>query len=104
MHDGSEAVAGPFPNRPAPRMPVMATQFFLDAPHNLDDLVARVIDRHRAWWGRHVNARLSDAGELHLFGRVASYYQKQLAQEAFRHLHGIGRIQNELFVSGSLRG
>ncbi|MDZ4686947.1 MAG: BON domain-containing protein [Planctomycetaceae bacterium] len=81
----------------------MATQFFLDAPHNLDDLVTRVIDRHRGWWGRHVAARLSDTGDLHLFGRVTTYYQKQLAQEAFRHLHGIGRIQNELHVIGSLR-
>jgi hypothetical protein len=81
----------------------MATQYFLDAPHNLDDLVARVIDRHRAWWARHVDARISEAGDLHLFGRVSSYYQKQQAQEAFRQMRGIGRIQNELFVSGSLR-
>jgi hypothetical protein len=91
-----------FPTVRPPRMPIMATHFYLDPPHNLDDLIARVIDRHRCWWGRHVGARLSDTGDLHLFGRVASYYQKQLAQEAFRNLHGIGRIQNELFVSGSL--
>jgi hypothetical protein len=84
-------------------MPIMATQFYLDPPHNLDDLIARVIARHRGWWARHVDARLSDSGDLHLFGRVTSYYQKQLAQEAFRQLRGIGRIQNELFVSGSLQ-
>jgi len=76
----------------------MATQYFLDPPHNIDDLVARIIDRHRSWWSRHVEARLTDAGDLRLFGRVPSYYQKQLAQEAFRHLAGIGRIQNELLV------
>lgn len=102
MDDGSEAVAGPLiPSGPSD--PIMATTFYLDPPHNLDDLVARVIDRHRSRWARHVDARLSGAGELHLVGRVDSYYQKQLAQEAFRQVHGIGRIQNELFVSGSLR-
>jgi hypothetical protein len=76
----------------------MATQFFVDAPHETGDLVARVIDRHRSWWSRHVEARLTAAGNIQLCGRVASYYQKQLAQEAFRHVDGIGRIENELVV------
>ena len=35
-----------------------------------------------------------------LEGRVASYYQKQLAQEAVRRVFGHGIIRNELDVAG----
>ena len=76
----------------------MASQFILHGPHDLHDLIGRILISQRCWWSRAVQADLED-DRLHLRGRVPTYYQKQLAQEAFRHIEGIGRIVNELQVS-----
>ena len=38
-------------------------------------------------------------GRVTLRGEVGSYFQKQMAQEALRGLHGVEAIENELEVS-----
>jgi osmotically-inducible protein OsmY len=38
-------------------------------------------------------------GCVTLRGTVGTFYQKQLAQEALRRVHGVDRIDNELEVS-----
>ena len=46
------------------------------------------------------NFRLeTDQGRVTLRGVVGSYYQKQMAQEALRHVDGVNEIYNELVVS-----
>ena len=39
------------------------------------------------------------AGRITLRGMVRSYFQKQMAQEAIRNLHGVDMICNELEVA-----
>ena len=39
------------------------------------------------------------AGRVTLRGVVHSYFQKQMAQEALRHVDGVAEIANELEVS-----
>lgn len=39
-----------------------------------------------------------EGGTVILHGRVRSYYQKQMAQEALRNLQGVERIVNDLQV------
>lgn len=76
----------------------MSTHFILHGPHALGDLVARRLNESRHWWSRDVEARIDDAGEVWLTGRVSSWYQKQVAQESLRDLQGLRRIRNELCV------
>lgn len=76
----------------------MSARFFLDSPHNIDDLLTPVLARHRDWWSQQVTALQVTEGEIVLTGRVGSYYHKQLAQEAFRHLPNGERIRNHLQV------
>ncbi len=40
----------------------------------------------------------AESGRVTLRGVVQSYFQKQMAQEALRHVDGIDEIQNELEV------
>lgn len=40
----------------------------------------------------------TESGRVTLRGVVRSYFQKQMAQEALRHVDGIDEIQNELEV------
>ncbi len=40
-------------------------------------------------------------GRVVLRGTVASYYQKQMAQEALRRLEGVSEIENQLEVAWS---
>lgn len=79
----------------------MSVQYVVHAPHDLPQLVARIIDSQRCWWSRNVDSRVSDDGDVQLIGRVGSYYQKQLAQEALRQIRGLRRIYNELQVTPS---
>jgi osmotically-inducible protein OsmY len=76
----------------------MSPQFFVHPAHDLAELVERTLSRQRTWWGRCVEARVAEDGDVQLTGRVGTYYQKQMAQEFLRGLHGIGRICNELQV------
>ena len=40
----------------------------------------------------------TEHGCVRLLGTVGTYYQKQMAQEAVRHLEGVTQIENELEV------
>ena len=40
----------------------------------------------------------ADEGRITLTGRVESFYQKQMAQEAVRHVEGVEQIDNLLEV------
>jgi osmotically-inducible protein OsmY len=40
----------------------------------------------------------AEQGRVILRGKVRSYYQKQMAQEAIRHVDGVSEISNELEV------
>jgi osmotically-inducible protein OsmY len=41
----------------------------------------------------------TESGRVTLRGVVRSYFQKQMAQEALRHVDGVHEIQNELEVA-----
>ena len=41
----------------------------------------------------------AEQGRITLRGKVGSYYQKQMAQEAVKHVDGVDHISNELEVS-----
>ncbi len=41
----------------------------------------------------------SESGRVVLSGTVHSYFQKQMAQEAVRHVDGVQRIDNQLEVN-----
>ncbi len=45
----------------------------------------------------------SDAGHVTISGDVDTYFQKQMAQEAIRHVDGVQRIDNRLEVTWSRR-
>jgi osmotically-inducible protein OsmY len=47
--------------------------------------------------GKRVSCR-TDRGQVTLSGKVASYFQKQMAQEAVRRLDGVQQIENLLEV------
>jgi osmotically-inducible protein OsmY len=47
---------------------------------------------------RHLSCRMTE-GALVLHGRVATYYEKQLAQETVRNIRGIRQIVNKISVS-----
>ncbi len=49
---------------------------------------------------RQLICECDDQGVLYLRGRVASYYQKQLAQEAVSRLPGVVEIVNQAEVIG----
>ncbi|MBI1347382.1 hypothetical protein GC163_13975 [bacterium] len=76
----------------------MSLRYIVDPPHETADLLTPILARHRDWWSRQVMAMQSAAGEIILTGRVASYYHKQLAQEAFRDLPTQLRVRNDLQV------
>jgi len=76
----------------------MSARFYLDSPHELEDYLTPVLLRYRDWWSQQVRAQQVTEGEIVLSGRVGSYYHKQLAQEAFRHVPNAQRVRNELQV------
>ena len=49
---------------------------------------------------RGLSCECDDRGVLYLRGRLSSYYQKQLAQEAAADLPGIAEIVNQAEVGG----
>ena len=51
---------------------------------------------------RSLNCECDDKGVLYLRGRLSSYYQKQLAQEAVARLPGVVEIVNQAEVVGGL--
>ncbi len=62
--------------------------------------------RHRVFSALEGNVHLrgrefsleADQGRVTLRGKVRSYYQKQMAQEAVRYLDGVNEVKNEVEV------
>jgi osmotically-inducible protein OsmY len=67
----------------------------IDAP--LDDRVLTALERNPHLARRNLRFE-TDHGRVTLRGVVASYYQKQMAQEVVRYLDGVHEIANELEV------
>lgn len=63
----------------------------------LEAMVHQAIERHPHLVGRQVQLETSE-GCVTLRGVVRSYYQKQMAQEILRGIHGVARIDNQLEV------
>lgn len=73
----------------------------LDATANCDlDLVSRinhVVERHPHFRLDRLRFE-ARAGRVLIRGRVSSFFEKQMAQEALRSISGIDAIENELEV------
>lgn len=67
-------------------------------PTQLANLASEVIVRHPHLHQRQVFLR-ADKGHVVLQGRVKSFFEKQMAQEALRTIDGISTIDNQLVVS-----
>jgi osmotically-inducible protein OsmY len=70
----------------------------IDMP--LDDRVLTALERSPYVPRRNLRFETSE-GHVTLRGVVDSYFQKQMAQEALRHVDGIDEISNELEVCWS---
>ena len=68
----------------------------IDMP--LDDRVLTALERNPYVGHRSLRFETS-AGRVTLRGVVNTYFQKQMAQEALRHIDGVHEIANELEVS-----
>lgn len=67
------------------------------APDELTALVNRALGQHPHLRGQRLRFEMGD-GRIVLRGDVASYYQKQMAQEALRPLLSRTTIDNQLTV------
>lgn len=65
---------------------------------NLANLASELIVRHPHLHQRRVHLR-ADGGHLVLQGRVKSFFEKQMAQEALRTIDGVRTIDNQLEVN-----
>ncbi len=63
----------------------------------LDDRVLTALERSPYITRRNLRFETA-AGRVTLRGVVHSYFQKQMAQEALRHVDGVAEIANELEV------
>jgi len=63
----------------------------------LDDRVCTALERN-PYLRRGILRFETSQGRVTLRGVVASYFQKQMAQEAVRHIDGVQEIANELQV------
>ncbi|MBX7166728.1 MAG: BON domain-containing protein [Pirellulales bacterium] len=68
----------------------------LDAPC-LDERLDEIASRNPYLARRNLRIE-SQNGRVTLKGTVASYFHKQMAQEALRQVDGIGEIENQLEV------
>ena len=64
----------------------------------LDDKVFVALSRNPYLSGRTLRFE-TEQGRVTLRGQVHTYFQKQMAQEALRHVEGVEEIQNELEVA-----
>ena len=71
-----------------------------DGMPSLEQQLSAVIVRHPHLYQRKVFFR-SDQGHVVLQGRVKSFFEKQMAQEALRSIQGINSIDNQLEVNWS---
>lgn len=68
-----------------------------DPPHSFSDRIRHALERQRHLFGRRVRCQIVNR-DVVLTGSVASYFQKQMAQESLRQIDGIRRIVNDLQV------
>lgn len=61
------------------------------------DKVSLAIDSNPYLLGRKVRIEAAE-GRVVLSGRVTSFFQKQMAQEALRRVEGVREIENQLEV------
>ncbi|HUT14032.1 MAG TPA: BON domain-containing protein [Thermoguttaceae bacterium] len=73
----------------------MAELTMIDTP--LDDRVLTALERNPYLARRNLRFETYQ-GRVVLRGVVGSYFQKQMAQEAVRHIDGVDEIANELEV------
>ena len=71
--------------------------FGLSVPCPLSDRVSRAIEGNPYLARRNLRFE-THQGRVVLRGRVASFFQKQMAQEALRTVDGVAEIENELEV------
>ncbi len=64
----------------------------------LEDRVLTALERNPHVARRNLRFETSE-GRVTLRGVVRSYFQKQMAQEALRHIDGVHEIANELEVA-----
>lgn len=64
----------------------------------LDDRVLTALERNPYLNNRNLRFE-TEQGRVTLRGVVKTYFQKQMAQEAIRHVDGVSEIANELEVS-----
>ncbi len=67
-------------------------------PNELDRQIQRVIVHHPHLVQRRVHFRAAPDGRVTLEGEVASWFEKQLAQEAVRAIAGVTAVENALLV------
>ena len=70
----------------------------ISIPPPLEDRVTVALECNPYIAGRNLRFE-SNEGRVTLRGVVASYFQKQMAQEAVRNVDGVNEIANELEVS-----
>ena len=66
--------------------------------HKFQDRVGAALSSNPHLAGRKLRFE-ADAGHVVLRGEVGTYFQKQMAQEALRHVDGVDTIDNLLDVS-----
>jgi len=66
----------------------------------LSDKVLTALERNPYLAGRSLRFE-TEQGSVTLRGVVHSYFQKQMAQEALRHVEGVDQIVNELEVTSA---
>ena len=67
----------------------------------LQNEVANAIRKSSHLSGRRLRYETAEGGKITVHGTVASYFEKQLAQETIREVQGVGHIQNMIQVSWS---
>ncbi|MBX3416945.1 MAG: BON domain-containing protein [Pirellulaceae bacterium] len=66
--------------------------------NNLAQKISLVFVNHPHLQRRHVHFKMDGEDKVTLEGTVASFFEKQLAQEALRSIPAIERIENHLRV------
>ena len=75
----------------------MQTHLYIDAPHELEELVIGALTRSLQLPRRSIDVQFS-GDSVTLQGTLASCYQKQLAQEAVLAVEGVTGVHNEIEV------
>ena len=77
--------------------PLPRTRIMLASEAAFAEQIGNAITTNPHFSGRKLRIETED-GRVVLLGTVRSYYQKQMAQEAIRHVEGVRGIDNRLTV------